>query len=88
MGNFLGKLPPTDAQLEELTDYLRFDNFRKMEAVNKEEGKGLGTMNKDGAFIRKGITIVVKKKTLIIIQFLKLYRKNWRLEESFQSGIK
>jgi len=45
---------PTDEQLTRLTEHLRFDNFKKNDAVNNEMPKQLGFMNKDGNFCRKG----------------------------------
>jgi len=46
----------TDDQLTNLTEHLRFDNFKKNEAVNNEAPKKMGLFNKHGNFIRKGKT--------------------------------
>ena len=43
---------PTDEQLDQITEHLRFDHFEKNESVNNVTGKEL--MNPEGKFIRKG----------------------------------
>ena len=53
MAKFLNK-PLTEEQLNRLTEHLRFDNFKKNEAVNNEAPKKMGLFHNDGHFIRKG----------------------------------
>ena len=53
MASFLGK-KPTEEQLIKLTNHLRFDSFKKNEAVNNEKYKEMGIFEKEGHFIRNG----------------------------------
>ncbi len=78
-------------QLARLVAHLRFENFAKNESVNYEVGKQLSFMRQDGRFIRKGcIHISYWDPELMKIHLNRqifMYRKNWRLEKSFQSGV-
>ena len=46
--------PLTEEQIEILEDHLNIKNFRNNPAVNLESAKGVGFMEKEGNFIRKG----------------------------------
>ncbi len=56
MAAFLGK-ELSEEQLNHLVDHLKFENFQKNEAVNREHLKKNGTYNnkEEYKFIRKGI---------------------------------
>ena len=79
MAKFLNK-PITPEQLEQLTEYLRFDNFSKNESVNFESGKKMGFMQEDGHFIRKG-----ESKFLLIFE-KKNYQTTFNLQEKRAIG--
>ncbi|XP_050678546.1 sulfotransferase 1E1-like isoform X1 [Leptidea sinapis] len=53
VAEFFGK-SLTNEQLNELSEHLTFDNFKKNKAVNLEEMSEKGIFTKDGAFIRQG----------------------------------
>jgi len=53
IANHLGK-DLLDEEIETLHEHLTFDNFKINPAVNKEEGKERGVLNKSGSFIRNG----------------------------------
>jgi hypothetical protein len=63
VANFLGK-PLTEEKMIKLLEHLKFDNISKNESVNFEIGKKIGFMNQDGAFIRKGIQQISRRKIL------------------------
>ncbi|VVD02247.1 unnamed protein product [Leptidea sinapis] len=53
VAEFFGK-SLTSEQLNELSEHLTFDNFKKNKAVNLEGMNKIGVFTKDGAFIRQG----------------------------------
>lgn len=56
VANFLNK-DVTEEQVTKLCDHLKFENFKKNDAVNFENIKELGVFAQDEQFVRRGILI-------------------------------
>ena len=54
MVTFLGKKLSKD-QFKDLKEHLKFENVQKNDAMNFEDVRKMGMMNKEGQFIRKGV---------------------------------
>lgn len=73
-----------------LREHLRFDNFKKNEAVNFEIGKSIGATNTEGHFIRKGNAVIFHSLHFHTSHYklinVELVRQNRRLEKPLQPG--
>ncbi len=60
MVNFLGKKLSED-QFKDLKEHLKFENVQKNDAMNFEDVRKMGMMNKEGQFMRKGVFFIIEK---------------------------